>query len=906
MKERRIRLFISSTFQDMNAERDYLNSYVFPQVKYYCDSRYIDFLPIDLRWGITEKASKNGLVLASCIEEVDNSRPFFVGILGARYGWVPTVEELKCSRPSITLNSEWLISKINDSASITEIEMDYAALRDSSIPYASFFIKDDAVIQNPDFREMEGSQSERKLKELKQKIRLQKTYPVHSYNSSKELGDILLCELIQMIEREFPNDGNDYSESVISRHEASLKRHAFTLITSSIVEDHLQKWMDDNYPLLLFTGSSGSGTSNSMALAVQYMRKNYKERILYYDFDCADSKNDLMDDFFEFLQLEENKIDKNRWSMIAIDNASLLDFKQTERMIQWALKRCDNMHPVFAASHSIFAESMKLQYCSTVTQNGLNHESRYEFINNYALQFGKKLTEEQQTKIVNCKHANDPTILTILLNTLVNFGSMEKLDQRIDHLVYEADYSLFPTLMKEAQNIYRQVGLESHFTQALFVVAMHGRDGILEHDIITILDISMAEWAVVRPTIMQFCHGNSGRMKFLSNRTWAWEVKSLVDFSPILAKKGLKTIGWWIQQHDLKEAASSIAAIYLYVWHMPFSEQDLDLLNKYALSVMLSPDTVNHLSLSDLTAMWEFKRFKETPFSVLPPFLMGRSLNELTPTEQEHYYHRLLLIAESVGLPDHAAWCYRKLSVLQDEQAQRQTFEAYALLAEGKAQDAINLVTSFMERVSGTDKEILQKRLIRQKAYLMKSDWDKLFSELEMIMNLVEKIDDVSDIQQELLSILLQTGYLLALKGTGDAFEFAVTIYNDAVDRKVWQGLSSANPIHYLFYMTAFFIHSRTREWEKAIQNAQFARSSAKFAFGDSSYQYARADLLLNYAYKQVHNKVYYSFYGDDNIYKPLQYRCSLINTKADKDVIQTVELENALFDSYANELGGL
>lgn len=905
MKEKRIRLFISSTFMDMNAERDYLNRYVFPQVKDYCKSRYIDFMPIDLRWGITEEASKNGLVLASCIEEIDNSRPFFVGILGTRYGWMPTAEELKCSRPSITKNEDWLISKIHDNASITEIEIDYAALRDNSIPYALFFIKDENENPDSDHCEAKDSLSERKLKGLKHKIKQQKKYPVHSYHSPKELGDILFSELIQMIEREFPDYGNDYSESVISRHEASLKHHAFTLVTSSIVEDHMQKWMNDNYPLLLFTGPSGSGTSNSLALAVQYMRNNYKERILYYDFDCADSGNDLMEDFIEFLQLEENKIDKDRWSMIAIDNASLLDFKQTERMIRWALERCNNIHPIFAASSSLFSESMKLQYCSIVTQHGLNHELRYEFTNNYTLQFGKKLTEEQQTKIVNCKHANDPTILTILLNTLVNFGSMEKLDQRIDHLVYETDYSLFSSLMLEAKIIYRHVGLESQFIQALFVVAMHGEEGISEHDIITILDIPMAQWAMVRPMILQFCHGNSGQIKFPSNREWSWEVKSVVDFSPTLAEKGLKTIEWWIRQQRLKEAASSIAAIYLYVWHMSFSEQNFDLLNKYALSVMLSPDAVNHLSLSDLTAMWNLKWFKETPFSVQPPILIGRSLNECTVSEKEYYYRRLLLIAESVGLHNHAAWCYRSLSMLQEERGQRQIFEARALLSEGKAQSAVNMVTGFMGCITGSDKEKLQKHLIRQEAYLMKSAWDNLFSELEIIMDLVDNIGVVSDVNQEILSILLQTAHQLAYKGTGEAFEFAVTIYNEAIDRRIWQGLSSANPIHYLFYMTAFFIHSRTEKWEKAIQDAQFARSSSKFAFGDSSYQYARADLLLNYAYKQVHNKVYYSFYGDDNIYKPLRYQRSVSNTEADKQVIQTIELENALFDSYANEMGG-
>ena len=213
----------------MNAERDYLNSYVFPQVKDYCRKRYIEFIPVDLRWGITEEESRNGLVLASCIQEVDNSRPFFIGILGARYGWMPTIEELDCNRPSIIENQEWLVSKLVESASITEIEMDYAVLRDKSIPYASFFIKSDTVVIQEQDREPVGSLAEQKLKQLKKKIRSQSKYPVHDYCEPKDIGDILTKELIEMISKEFPDDGNDLLNSITGRHETSLKRHAFSL-----------------------------------------------------------------------------------------------------------------------------------------------------------------------------------------------------------------------------------------------------------------------------------------------------------------------------------------------------------------------------------------------------------------------------------------------------------------------------------------------------------------------------------------------------------------------------------------------------------------------------------------------------------------------------------------------------
>ena len=103
-----------------------------------------------------------------------------MGILGSRYGWMPKIEELDCSRPSITQNQEWLLSKLIDSASITEIEMDYAVLRDRSIPHASFYIRDDNETLAPEFREEKGSVAEVKLKKLKLKIKQQQDYPILS------------------------------------------------------------------------------------------------------------------------------------------------------------------------------------------------------------------------------------------------------------------------------------------------------------------------------------------------------------------------------------------------------------------------------------------------------------------------------------------------------------------------------------------------------------------------------------------------------------------------------------------------------------------------------------------------------------------------------------------------------
>ena len=44
---------------------------------------------VDLRWGVTDEQKAEGAVLPICLAEIERSRPYFIGLLGERYGWVP-------------------------------------------------------------------------------------------------------------------------------------------------------------------------------------------------------------------------------------------------------------------------------------------------------------------------------------------------------------------------------------------------------------------------------------------------------------------------------------------------------------------------------------------------------------------------------------------------------------------------------------------------------------------------------------------------------------------------------------------------------------------------------------------------------------------------------------------------
>lgn len=88
------RIFVSSTFSDLKAERNALQEHVFPRLRELCAQHGCRFQAIDLRWGVSEEASLDQQTIKICLAEIDRCqrvtpRPNFIALLGDRYGWRP-------------------------------------------------------------------------------------------------------------------------------------------------------------------------------------------------------------------------------------------------------------------------------------------------------------------------------------------------------------------------------------------------------------------------------------------------------------------------------------------------------------------------------------------------------------------------------------------------------------------------------------------------------------------------------------------------------------------------------------------------------------------------------------------------------------------------------------------------
>src|SRR5579872_4504197 len=91
---RTFRVFVSSTFEDLKAERDVLQREVWPKLRALCEQHGARFQAIDLRWGVRDEAALNQKTMEICLGEIERCqrtgiKPNFIVLSGKRYGWRP-------------------------------------------------------------------------------------------------------------------------------------------------------------------------------------------------------------------------------------------------------------------------------------------------------------------------------------------------------------------------------------------------------------------------------------------------------------------------------------------------------------------------------------------------------------------------------------------------------------------------------------------------------------------------------------------------------------------------------------------------------------------------------------------------------------------------------------------------
>ncbi|WP_109155294.1 tetratricopeptide repeat protein [Azospirillum sp. TSO5] len=282
-QSREIRVFLSSTFKDMNAERDHLLTQVFPLVRSRCAERGVGFTEIDLRWGVTEEEAKNGYTVEICLAEIDRCRdypPFFIGFLGERYGWIPLFEDLVSywkSRPDSPYRQA-IEGALEQRISVTELEMRFGVLdRPEMQEHAHFFLRSPSLTeyllastkggQYDDFFDASGG----RLTALKNLLRTSGRIAIDGYADVAAFGDRVQAILLDELDRRFPAEevGNIFSNRAHAHALfAQARRQGYVPLAGlrdqigNRVKAHIAG--EFSGPLLL-RGISGLGKSSLMA-----------------------------------------------------------------------------------------------------------------------------------------------------------------------------------------------------------------------------------------------------------------------------------------------------------------------------------------------------------------------------------------------------------------------------------------------------------------------------------------------------------------------------------------------------------------------------------------------------------------------------------------------------------------
>lgn len=463
IENRHIRVFISSTFRDMQDERNYLLIHTFPKLRRLAAERDVTLTELDLRWGISEEESRTGKVVEICLSEIDNCIPFFIGIIGYRYGWIPGKNDI-CDSINMQDRYRWVYDDIESKISVTEMEMQYGVLRREEPTNAFFYIKSDGTehtdIDYPD-----------KLANLISSVKQNGRYPVRSYHSVEGLALTVEKDFIEMLDRLFPMDGLDLHEIERKRQHACMNQHMQSYVPNEEDLSRLDAFLTGDSDYLTVYGECGSGKSALLANWANRISQDDRYYTLYYSTGgSGECEGDYWQNELKHLQhrsenFEDEKLEDG-WEEINVLNDEIAksdkpvilildDVSKYQLCDDWTINSLNWLPITKDGSKTILASSVSKYSLSGFWKEGcdvkeesmeispLPEDNIKGIVRKYLKNYGKKLTEEQVEKIASFPLSCNAGILSTLLDILVYYGSFETLNEFMDSFLDAGDRTDF-------------------------------------------------------------------------------------------------------------------------------------------------------------------------------------------------------------------------------------------------------------------------------------------------------------------------------------------------------------------------------------------------------------------------------------------------------------------------------
>ena len=531
-ESRVLRVFLSSTFRDFMEERDRLVKEVFPELRRKARERGVEVVEVDLRWGITEEESRQGKVLPICLAEIQRCRPYFVGMLGERYGWVPPDDD---DNRVVLADQAWVEEHLGH-RSVTELEILHGVLRNPEMAGRAFFyFRDTRWSRYPDAPGYvcKTPEEEAKLADLKQRIR-DSGFPLvqdRDLPNPKALADRIGADLWALIEEQFPElDQPDALEREERKH-ASYRRSRTELYedggSGGGKVSQLEKWIAAGEERILITGDSGAGKS---ALIANWMQRHQQQHpgdvVFAHHLGCSNDANALEPMLARMVQAasklmadelsEPIKVPQDYWELVSTvtDTLSKLSYwcKQQGRRWIWVLDGLDrlpeenqqalpwlplqlfpHLHVVISALDSAARTILQEREYTTLTIGPLKRDEQKALIANYMRRYNKTLVPELEAKILKHEPARSPLFLRVVLDELRVCGRHEILAHQLDN--YLKAQSVDALYAKVVERLEADVGRKP--VQKVMTALWASRAGLSESELLAITKVKPMQWAPI-------------------------------------------------------------------------------------------------------------------------------------------------------------------------------------------------------------------------------------------------------------------------------------------------------------------------------------------------------------------------------------------------------------------------
>ncbi|XP_072019125.1 telomerase protein component 1-like [Amphiura filiformis] len=557
-----VRLFVSSTFNDYQNEREVLVKKVFPELREWCESRHLHLIECDLRWGVP-KDSTTRTVLCTCLEELDrchedaDGEGFFMNMLAERYGWVPKQDDVP---PDVADRYQWV-----PNVSITHMEILHGAFRAEN-PNAAFFIRraegylDDVPKEAAEKGFVDKAEIAKvQMKELKKRLHERFPNSVFEYDCQfdgvhdgriqlkglEAFGKQVLDFFKEAIGKKYP----EIAGETASPEQIEEQQHGIYMVQKGQLvfgrEKEIEVIMkyaneeasaDEGVPPLIVAADPGQGKSALMARSVMEAKKAGLNVFSHF-VGCTAESNRVSSVIARLCKALANK-DDPRLSKLTSETSNEEANKILTALLEEYGKSGDQLLIVVDAVNQLGQEDAftkefkwiptschgKVRFVTSTTHEGntltdlqkripeaklvalsqLNEDAKRDIVKNYFGRFNKTLDPGQLKMLTEAEGANNPLWLSMACEELRVFGIFEKVTEYISGLPETLEGLLAAILAR----LIRED--ESKVVEKMLCYLECSQQGLKETELQLILSddmptpIAMLFWSMARRTLKPF------------------------------------------------------------------------------------------------------------------------------------------------------------------------------------------------------------------------------------------------------------------------------------------------------------------------------------------------------------------------------------------------------------------